>query len=185
MESHDEERIMFKNTAYGKSSGGYDAKDIATALKRTEAAAVLFLSIPGPKMIWQFGELGYDFPLEGNGADRLGKKPVRWDYYDDPRRKALHDVYAQMIALRKNDPLFSTSDYTADLTHNFKYMVLKSPDKTAVVMANFDVVPVAKNVNFGAAGNWKEHFTNAEITTAAETETVTLAAGEYRLYFKK
>ncbi|MDR1120165.1 MAG: alpha-amylase, partial [Dysgonamonadaceae bacterium] len=84
MESHDEERIMFKNTAYGKvdTQTGYDVTDLSTALKRTEAAAVMLLSVPGPKMIWQFGELGYDFPLEGNGADRLGKKPIRWNYYD-------------------------------------------------------------------------------------------------------
>jgi hypothetical protein len=64
-------------------------------------------------------------------------------------------------------------------------MVLKSPDKTAVVMANFDVVPVAKNVNFGAAGNWKEYFTNAEITTTSETESIILNPGEYKLYFEQ
>jgi 1,4-alpha-glucan branching enzyme len=185
MESHDEERIMFKNTAYGKSVNGYDVKELATALKRTEAAAVIFLSIPGPKMIWQFGELGYDFPLEGNGADRLSKKPIRWDYYDEPNRKALYDVYAQMIALRKNNPVFATSDYTIDLTHNFKYIVLKSPEETVVAMANFDVIPVTKDVLFGTAGNWKEHFTKTEITTISDTEAIILNPGEYRLYFKE
>ncbi|MDR3366751.1 MAG: alpha-amylase, partial [Prevotellaceae bacterium] len=85
MESHDEERIMFKNTAYGKKdTTGYDVRNLATALKRTEAAAVIFFSLPGPKMIWQFGELGYDYPLEEKGADRLEKKPIRWNYYEEP-----------------------------------------------------------------------------------------------------
>ncbi|MDR1553070.1 MAG: alpha-amylase [Prevotellaceae bacterium] len=185
MESHDEERIMFKNENYGKTTGNYDVKDLATGLKRTEAAAVILFSLPGPKMIWQFGELGYDFPLEGNGADRLGKKPVRWDYYDEPDRKALHDVFAEMINLRKNNATFSTADYTTDLTGSFKYIVLKTAGETVVAMANFDVEPVSKTVNFGKSGNWKEHFTDNEISTTSASESVSLDAGEYRLYFSQ
>ncbi|MDR3365733.1 MAG: alpha-amylase, partial [Prevotellaceae bacterium] len=185
MESHDEERIMFKNTAYGKTVTGYDAKDLATALKRTEAAAVMLLSIPGPKMIWQLGELGYDFPLEGNGADRLAKKPIRWGYYEEPNRRALYDVYAKMIALRKSNPVFSTSDYATDLAGNFKYVALRSPEAAAVAMANFDVAALSKAVSFGEAGIWREHFSGEELTVASATENVTLAPGEYRLYFKK
>jgi 1,4-alpha-glucan branching enzyme len=183
MESHDEERIMFKNTAYGNAAGEYNVKDLATALKRTEAAAVMLMSIPGPKMIWQFGELGYDFPLEGNGADRLTKKPIRWDYLDDPNRKALRDVYAEMIALRTADPVFSTPDYTTDLTGNFKYVALTSAEKAAVAIANFDVVPATKPVSFGQTGTWREHFSKTEITVTSPTENIQLTPGEYRLYF--
>jgi hypothetical protein len=185
MESHDEERIMFKNNTYGKTVSGYDVKNLATGLKRTEAAAVMLLSIPGPKMIWQFGELGYDFPLEGNGADRLEKKPIRWDYYDEPNRKALYDVFARMIDLHKNHLAFSTSDFITYLTEPFKYLVLKSNNETVVVMANFDVSPLTKNVNFGKAGTWKEHFTNVAFTTNSTQESITLNPGEYRLYFSQ
>lgn len=186
MESHDEERIMFKNIAYGSQAGEYDVKQLPTALKRTEAAAVILLSLPGPKMIWQLGELGYDYKLGSSMEDgRLDKKPIRWDYYDEPDRKALHDVFARMIDLHKNNPVFSTSDYTIDLTHNFKYIVLRSPNETAVAMANFDVATATKPVNFGRAGTWREYFTNAVITTTAETESITLNSGEYRLYFKE
>ncbi|MDR2384040.1 MAG: alpha-amylase [Tannerella sp.] len=186
MESHDEERLMYKNEQWGKEQNGYSVKQIPTGLQRTAAAAVILLSIPGPKMIWQFGELGYDYKLGSSMEDgRLEKKPIRWDYYNDPDRKALYDVFAQMIDLRKNNPVFSTSDYTIDLTHNFKYIVLKSSNETVVAMANFDVIPASKNVNFSQAGNWKEYFSNAEITINAETENITLQAGEYRLYFKE
>jgi 1,4-alpha-glucan branching enzyme len=182
MESHDEERIMFKNNEYGKAVSEYDVKNLATGLKRTEAAAVILLSIPGPKMIWQFGELGYDFELDN---DRLGKKPIRWDYYEDPNRKALYDVFAKMIELHKNNPVFSTTDYSIDLTSNFKYIVLKSSNETVVAMANFDVIPADKSVNFSQTGNWKEYFTNQEITINAVSELITLSPGEYRLYFSK
>jgi len=181
MESHDEERLMYKNIQYGKTISNYDVKQLDVGLQRNAAAAVIYFSLPGPKMIWQFGELGYDVSIDFNG--RLGRKPIRWEYYDQPERKALFDVYAKMIDLRKTKAVFSTSDYTIDLTRHFKTIVLKSADETVVAMANFDVVDQTKSVNFTKAGVWKDYFSGSEITTNAATESITLAAGEYRLYF--
>ncbi len=54
-----------------------------------------FITIPGPKMIWQFGELGYDYSIDYNG--RLGEKPVKWDYYTNPYRKYLYDMISALI----------------------------------------------------------------------------------------
>jgi len=183
MESHDEERLMYKNTQWGKVYNTYDVKQIPVGLQRNAAATVMLFSLPGPKMIWQFGELGYDISINYNG--RLGKKPIHWEYYEQSERKSLFDVYAKMIDLHINRPVFSTSDYTVDLVNNFKTIVLKSTDETVVAMANFDVAVRSKNVDFGKMGVWKEYFSNSEITTASTTETVTLNPGEYRLYFSK
>jgi 1,4-alpha-glucan branching enzyme len=182
MESHDEERIMYKNLQYGNEFGEYRVKgDLATGLKRTEAAAVILLSIPGPKMLWQFGELGYDISIDYNG--RLGKKTVRWDYYDAPARRSLHDVYSAMTKLHKTEPVFSTDDFSIDLTNNFKSTVLRTTNRTVVAMANFDVVQQTKTVNFGKTGTWNEYFSEQTLTTTANVENITLQAGEYRLYF--
>ncbi|RKY52138.1 MAG: alpha-amylase, partial [Candidatus Neomarinimicrobiota bacterium] len=85
MESHDEERMMYKNKEYGNSSGTYIIKLEDTALDRIELAAVFFLSIPGPKMIWQFGELGYDYSI--NDPCRVCNKPIRWDYNKGLRKR--------------------------------------------------------------------------------------------------
>ena len=183
MESHDEERLMFKNIQYGRVYEAYSVKEIPAGLQRNAAAAVMLLALPGPKMIWQFGELGYDVSINSGG--RLGKKPPRWEYYDQPERKALFDVYAKMIDLRKSRSVFSTSDYSIDLTNHFKTVVLKSANETAVAMANFDVKAQTKNVNFTKAGSWKDYFSGSEITTGAAAESVTLAPGEYRLYFNQ
>ncbi|NEW79809.1 MAG: alpha-amylase, partial [Gelidibacter sp.] len=60
MESHDEERLMYKNLQFGNSNATYNVKNLNTALSRQELAGMFFFTIPGPKMIWQFGELGYD-----------------------------------------------------------------------------------------------------------------------------
>ena len=183
MESHDEERLMYKNSQWGKSISGYSVKDLATGLKRNAAAAVIFLSIPGPKMIWQFGELGYDVSIDYNG--RVGRKPVRWEYYEDADRKTLYDVYVDMCNLRINHPAFSTTDYTIDLTDHFKTVVLKSANKTVVAMANFDVVEKEKTVNFTQSGVWKDYFSDDTLNLDAAQKQITLQPGEYRLYFRE
>lgn len=186
MESHDEERLMYKNKMHGNASGSYNVKDLSTGLERCEAAAVLLFSMPGPKMIWQFGELGYDYFLGSSMEEgRLDPKPVRWDYYDEPDRKSLYDVFAEMITLKKTKPVFSTSNYAIDLTGAFKYIVLNSSEDTVVAMANFDVIPATKNVGFGRAATWTDHFTGNSITSDTNNQTITLQPGEYRLYFLK
>lgn len=182
MESHDEERIMFKNKSYGRTEGSYDIKDLATGLKRSEMAAVILMSIPGPKMIWQFGELGYDYELND---DRLAPKPVRWDYLEVPERKALYNVFAKMNNLRNTNTIFSTTNYTTDLVNQYKQLLLKSGNEYACVIANFDVKPVSASVNFGKAGTWTEYFTNSTFTTTSDKATIELQPGEYRLYLGK
>ena len=52
MESHDKERLMHKNITYGNSSGNYDVKDFNNSISRMKAAGALFLTVPGPKMIF-------------------------------------------------------------------------------------------------------------------------------------
>lgn len=52
-ESHDEERLMYKNLEYGNSNGDYDVQDLATALERQEAIAAFLIPLRGPKMIDQ------------------------------------------------------------------------------------------------------------------------------------
>ena len=183
MESHDEERLMYKNKQYGKEVAGYNVKNPSTALGRTAGAAVLFFSLPGPKMIWQFGELGYDFFLGASAEEgRLDKKPIRWDYYDQPERKALHDVFAAMIALKKDNPRFTPQNVGYELKEPFKYITLTSSAGNVVAMANFDVVEVTKSVNFGKTGTWRDYFTHAAHTVSSPIQNITLAAGEYRLY---
>ncbi len=183
MESHDEERIMFKNNSYGDDANpSYNVKDLAVGLKRTEAAAVILMSLPGPKMIWQFGELGYDFELNN---DRLAKKPIRWDYYAVPQRKALYDVYSKINKLRTTDPIFSTSDYTTDLVNNFKQILLRSPAGYACAIANFDVESLTATVNFGKVGTWTDYFTGKKLVVTDKNQSVELKPGEYYLYLNK
>jgi pullulanase/glycogen debranching enzyme len=57
MESHDEERMQFKNEEFGNRSPNfrYDVRNQGTGLDRIELASAFFYTVPGPKMLWQFG----------------------------------------------------------------------------------------------------------------------------------
>jgi len=183
MESHDEERLMFKNLEYGNSSGSYTIKELNTALERIELAAAFFFTIPGPKMIWQFGELGYDYSIEENG--RVGNKPIRWDYLDVPARKHLYDVFAALIEMKTTEPALATSDYVLSLGSAAKRIELNHSDMDVRVLGNFDVVTQTVDPNFSKTGTWYEFFSGTELNVTAVNDPISLEAGEYRLYSTK
>ena len=57
-----------------------------------KTVVAFYFTLPGPKMFWQFMEVGYDFSIDHNG--RVGNKPIRWDYYQDPERRNLRQLAA-------------------------------------------------------------------------------------------
>ena len=134
-ESHDEERMMYKNLNFGNSSGGYNVRTLATALKRQELSTALFATQPGPKMIWQFGELGYDQSRNrcpngtvGTGDNcKTDPKPVLWNYYQDVNRRNVYNTYAKLFRLRtypQYNDVFISGTYTGNLTGIVKQQTL-------------------------------------------------------------
>jgi pullulanase/glycogen debranching enzyme len=180
MESHDEERLMYKNLTWGASSGSYSVTNLSTALDRNGMAAAFFFSLTGPKMIWQFGELGYDISIDENG--RTGEKPVKWDYYDDADRKKLFDVYSSMLSLRKQYPVFTSGTETLSLSGDLKTIQLALDDHHITLAGNFGLTQQTMNVPFQHTGEWHEFFSGATMNVSASTASIPLEAGEYRLY---
>ena len=180
MESHDEERLMFKNISFGNSSGPYNTRDVKTALARMEQAATFFFPIPGPKMIWQFGELGYDVSIDFNG--RLSEKPIRWYYQLVPERVKLYRVYSALINLRNAHPVFDTDDFQLSLTGAFKRIHLNDAAMNVTVLGNFDVTLATGSPNFQHTGMWYEYFTGDSLNVANTGAALALNPGEYRLY---
>jgi glycosidase len=180
LESHDEERLMVKNTKFGKSNGSYSTKNLNTSLKRLELAGAFFFTIPGPKMFWQFGELGYDISIDQNG--RTGEKPINWQYQANNNRKNLQNVWSDLIHLRTELPVFQTTDFTSNLTSLNKSIYLNSPDMKIAVLGNFDIISSKVVANFQQTGTWYEFFTGDSITISNTQQTFTFSAGEYRLY---
>ena len=181
-ESHDEERLQFKNTAYGNSSGSYSVKDLATGLKRDEMGAAFMFSSPGPKMLWQFGERGYDLSIDNNG--RLGDKPPHWEYMNDANRRHLFKVYSQMIKWKIANPVFTSTTFKYSLNGAVKTIQMVDASNSIEVVGNFDVAQQTATVTFPATGTWVDNFTGTTINVATVGYSMTLAPGEYHLYSK-
>ncbi|MBL7849496.1 MAG: T9SS type A sorting domain-containing protein [Cyclobacteriaceae bacterium] len=192
MESHDEERAMYRNLTEGLSFGNYNVKDPAVALERMKAISALFYPIPGPKMLWQFGELGYDISINQGG--RVSAKPVKWEYYSDPNRRRLYEVTRTLIELKKMYPIFNSADVTfAGMNTLQKQIMLKSVPFTtspsgpaqmsAVVVGNFDLSPKDITVNFPHTGNWYHYYSGGDLLNVTNAATsLTLQPGEARIY---
>ncbi len=181
MESHDEERMMYKNLNNGNSTNpAYNVKSFEVAIERLKLAGTFFFTIPGPKMIWQFGELAYDFPINYN--DRVGRKPVRWDYYDDANRRSLYNHWAELLALRKAFPVFNTNDFTLSVAEAGKRITLRHPDMNVVIVGNFDVTQKGLTFTFPNTGQWFEYYSQSDINIQSTSQTFTLQPGEFRIY---
>jgi len=180
MESHDEERVLFRVLNEGGSSGDYNTRNLQTAIKRMELSTVFFLSIPGPKMIWQFGELGYDVSIDYNG--RLGEKPERFAYYWDTDRKQLYQVYSHLTALRAQEEVFSTDDYSYSLSESTKSLHLNHSSMNVTVLGNFGLTERTIDPRFQQTGTWYEFFSGDSLEVSNINGGITLSPGEYRLY---
>ena len=180
MESHDEERMMYKNLEFGKETEDYSVKDLNTALERQETASAFLFSVPGPKMIWQFGELGYDISIDQNG--RTGKKPVLWEYLNNVNRKHIYDTWSTFLAFKNKHAVFSTTDFSLNTSKLLKSITLRDDVMDAIVIGNFDTVDSEISFNFSKAGTWYEYFSGETIEVINTNQTIQLDAGEYKLY---
>jgi glycosidase len=183
MESHDEQRIMYKAINFGNSGTDYNIKDTETALRRMELASVFLLTIPGPKMIWQFGELGYDISIDMNG--RTGNKPVLWVYYTIIPRYRLFLINSLLNKLKTSNEVFSTSDYTYSLDGKQKQIQLNSPGMKVNILGNFDVASAQVNPAFQQTGKWYDYFEGDSVTITSTSNPITLLAGEYKIFTTK
>jgi hypothetical protein len=179
MESHDEERLTYKLLQYGNSSGSYNTKMLATATDRMELNNVFFVPLPGPKMIWQFGELAYDVSIDEGG--RLSEKPIKWEYTKDENRTDLFEVIAKLNYLKQTYAEFRTTDFTYSLTGETKTYQLKSGENYVVAVGNFGVTQNSITVNFPTTGTWYDYFSKSTFNVTASQMNLTLAPGEYRL----
>ena len=162
--------IVSRRAAYKQSQWGEGIlkTDLDARMNQLALNTTFFLTVPGPKMVWQFGEMGYDISIEENG--RTGRKPLHWEYLENTNRKELHDVYADLMKLRNAHPeLFDSSAIltwkvgVSDWDNGRSLLVESVTGKQLVVMGNF--THNAVDVAFPAtAGNWTNYFTGKSET---------------------
>lgn len=193
-ESHDEERLMYKNLQDGNSYGAYNIKNLNTALKRNEMAAAFWAVTPAPKMLWQFQELGYDFSINTcedltiNSNCRVSPKPIRWDYLTNTNRKALMTVYSKLLKMRNVPnylPTFVTSNMTYDLGSYVKWLKVTSDSLKILVIGNFDVVTRTGSVTFQQPGLWYNYLQGGTRIATGSSESFTLQPGQYYVFVSR
>lgn len=189
MESHDEERTAYKSSAYG--AAGVKGS-LAARMKREALNAAFFLTVPGPKMLWQFEELGYDISIDQNG--RTGRKPVHWDYLDDPDRKTLRETYVSLLDFRRRNPEFFSEGcdfnwYVSDASwDDGRFIFCTAEGRSFAVIGNFSAEAAYITAWLPQSGTWKDWPAFGSSSYAVSTDsyghnslTLRLEPGDFRL----
>ncbi|MFI3285930.1 MAG: alpha-amylase family glycosyl hydrolase [Rikenellaceae bacterium] len=188
MESHDEERMAYKQKMWGN---GALKSDLESRMKQLSVNAAFSLLVPGPKMIWQFGEMGYDYSINSNQTGtaesedyRTSRKPICWEYLDDASRSGLVAEYSRLLALRgaypdlfEQESLTSWSVSTSDW-YNGRYMSLSDGYNIIVVMGNFTPDEIVATASLAWGYVWYDFDTSAPSTESV----ITLEPYSYRIF---
>ena len=175
IETHDEERIAYDAIKYAQSW----AKPWDVLTKRLQAVYAFHFLTPYPKMMWQFGELGYDVSIEENG--RTGRKPVRWNYFEDANRKALYNAMSKYVSWRTDHQEYYGQDNLSVHTWNVndshmsgKTLVM---DKV-IVVANFTNAQASTTISNPNPGEWTNLMTGEKVQVNG-SHTFTLDGSDY------
>ncbi len=202
-ESHDEERIMYKNINFGASTAGYDTRDLNNALQRQKAYGAVFLTVPGPKMIWQFAELGFDksiYTCEDGitvntesdaipGDCKLSPKPTAFGlgYDTDAVRKSVYDTWAKILELRLANEVFNTKTFTVESGNLMPRIFIwnnnaASALKNVVILANFTLTTQNIVPDFPYTGSWVNLMDNTSVPVSSTTAPITIEPGGFRIF---
>lgn len=180
-ESHDEERIGYKQIAYG--NGATIKAKVLQRMLRLGSVAAQMLMAPGPKMIWQFGEIGAEQTTKNGTENNTDPKTVIWSYYDDEYRKGLYDCYSQLCWLRRaNADLFSQSSTidmrcSADDWTNGRIIHLSNGTKELLMVANpYSNQKTFSNIPFNSASD-----SDYRIASNSYNKTSTFSASEKKV----
>lgn len=199
-ESHDEERLMYRNLAYGASNGSYDVTDLNTALQRMPALGAVTLTIPGPKMIWHFGELGMENSLftcpdgsYNNDGCKLDTKPQpQWlnNWTENSNRSDIYNTWSRLNALKINEAVFEgnyniNSGSLTPRIYIWNDALAATTLKNVVILANFNLTPQNITPDFPYTGNWYDLMDpsgNTSINVTNTTQPISIPAGEFRIF---
>ena len=201
-ESHDEERVVYK--ALNDSGANQTFGNLFKVHQRLPAmGAVLFL-VPGPKMMWHFGDLGWDRSLwtcnSGNVSFsnpdcKLDTKPQpQWteNWLADTNRSAIYNAWAKMIDLKKTEPVFENGQYGWNLsqTGSPRLDVYTSTSQTAslsyvFVRTNFSDNTLNTSAGFPFTGTWYNLMNNSTINVTDTNMNIAIETGGYRVYGNK
>lgn len=183
LESHDEERLAYKQIKYGNS---LIKNDHEAQCRRLGSAAAQMILVPGAHMIWQFSEMGNaQSTKNAEGGNNTDPKKVDWNLLNDPDNYGLYRNYCELIDIRTQNPdLFDdAASYTAAVSAsnwaNGRTIKTNTAEKELICAINPGMsaeltIPVAfsstNQSDYNIAS--KSYATNPTFDVAAGTVTV-------------
>jgi 1,4-alpha-glucan branching enzyme len=198
-ESHDEERVVYK--AFTET--GQTQNNLPKILQRLPAMGSVLLLVPGPKMIWHFGELGWNKSLWtcNNGTVsftapdcKLDTKPQpQWveNWLGNPARLNVYNNWARMINLKKTENVFENGQFSWNFSQTGRPRLdiftsnTQSSDLSYVfVLTNFS--DAAFNTSgFPFTGTWYNLMDDSPLPVTATNQNVTIEPGGFRVFGNK
>lgn len=205
-ESHDKERILYSAFTFGNGSGAFPVNgNLTNTIKRMSAIGAISLLIPGPKMIWHFGDLAHtgsiftcnngsvntDYDTTG-GDCKLDTKPQpQWtnNWLADTNRSVVYNNWAKMIDLKKNNSVFN-ANYAISApggnNSNVRQRIYLFGGTGAltnvVILANFSVANLDIVADFPFAGTWYNLMDNSTLSVTNTAMNINIESGGFRIY---
>lgn len=186
LESHDEQRLAYKQDQWGVAGVKGNHK---VSMQRCGSAAAQMILVPGSHMIWQFSEMGNaQSTKDNNGGNNTSPKIVNWNLLNDPDNAGLVANYREMIRIRLANPeLFAEgSDYELAFSswkQRTAYTSVGNKELCLVVNPSVSDAVTVENVKFKKNSNSAYHIAScsfdSEPTFDAAAKTITVPANCY------
>jgi 1,4-alpha-glucan branching enzyme len=196
MESHDEERVAFK--AFNEA--GQTQGNLTKVHQRLQAMGSVLFLVPGPKMIWHFGDLGWEYSLftcsngtvQYNDGCKLDTKPQpQWtgNWLTNTNRSAIYNSWAKMIDMKKTENVFENGTYAWNIgnTGRPRLDVWTSQTQTSAlsyvfVLTNFSDATYNVQGGFPFTGTWANLMDNTTFNVSNVNMNISIEPGGYRVF---
>ena len=191
-ESHDEERLGYKMTAYAPSA----VQTGRVRARRLAALGAWMVLTPGPKMIWQFQEMGNDQTTKNSdGSNNTSPKRVNWSALDNAINKHIVAAYKAAGELRLANPAMFGRDADFACTWSKsttapRSLCIRKDGKTIVAFFNPSTT-AAQDVTVSGTGLEAsaaelvyacEGFGNPSLTGSGGTLKLNVPANSFAIY---
>ena len=203
-ESHDEERVVFK----ALTESGQTIGNLPKVLTRLSAMGAVHLLVPGPKMIYHFGDLGYDdsiftcndgsinTPTGGASGDcKLDTKPQnQWtgNWLSNVARKKVYDDWAKMIQLKTDEPVFENGTHSWNFTQTGRPRldIWTGTSPSSVLNYVFVLTNMTNSVynatgGFPYLGTWYDLMDGSSFEVTNTAMNVAIEADGFRIFGNK
>jgi glycosidase len=201
-ESHDEEHVIFKAV----NEAGQTQGNLNKALLRLSAQGAMHLLVPNPKMIWQFGALGWDssifmcsngtnnFPNDAIPGDcKLDAKPMyAWtqNWMQNVNRRTVYDNWARFNDLRIRNNVFEFGQFSINMVDGGRKPRLDVWTSTSpqanlsyvIVLTNFSDNQYNVSGGFPYTGTWVNLMDNSTFNVSSTTQNVSIEPGGFRVF---